>query len=142
MKKLFALLLTAVMCFSLAACGEKTDPNADVLKAELEPIMTGYGITEFSVQFDLSKRYEIVCPEITSLSNPKKCSVLKDIIALGELTGLEEKTFRFSGNIYIDGTEEAGYYYYVNSAQAKLSNRSSAGLYHSNHHDKCLHNDK
>lgn len=139
MKKLFALLLAAVLCFSLVACGNKDKATIDTIKTEIAPIMSEYGVDEYDITLTASERYEIICPSAKTIADKKICNILKELIALGDIEA-DGKDVPFSGNIRIE--EDGDYYYYVNAAQAELSNRSSAGLYRSDAPSRCLYEDE
>ena len=143
MKKIFALLLVVMMCFALVSCGNDRSASIEGIKAQLDPIMAEYGVEEYDILITVSNRYEIVCPGLTEMKCTDVIGILKDAISLGDMEDMEEEgeVIRFSGNIRETDEEDSEYYYYVNEAQAELSDRSSAGLYCSDNHGLCIYKD-
>lgn len=143
MKKIFVLILAVMMCFALASCGNDRSASIEGIKAQLDPIMAEYGVEEYDILITVSERYEIVCPELPDMKCSDVIDILKAAISLGEMENMEEEgeIIRFSGNIRETDEEDSEYYYYVNEAQAELSDRSSAGLYCSENHGTCIYRD-
>lgn len=156
MKKWIALLLAAVLCLSLAACGESkfNEKAIAAINEHIAPILADYQVSEyFPVISPSGNRYDIVIvsPSVGSMTYGNLCALIKELKALEEVRDPSEvdKQYEFSGSIYEDcelnkdgyiDYLEVEYYYYVNSAQAKFSNRPSAGLYCSSS-QKCLYAD-
>lgn len=139
MKKVIALILAVVICVAMVACGNEDKVTIDAIKTEIAPIMSEYGVDEYDIILTVSERYEIICPAAKTIADQKICNMLKELIALGDIEA-DVKEVPFSGNIRVE--EDGDYYYYVNAAQADLSNRSSAGLYRSDAPSRCLYEDE
>lgn len=156
MKKWIALLLAAIMCIFLAACGESkfNEKATAAINEHIAPILADYQVSEyFPVISPSEDRYDIVIvsPSVGSMTYGNLCALIKELIALEEVQDPSEvdKQYKFSGTIYEDCALnkdgyidylEVEYYYYVNSAQAQFSNRPSAGLYCSSY-SQCLYAD-
>ena len=141
MKKLVALLLAVLMCLTFAACGQNRDASIALIDEGVAPIMAEYGLTEYEIQISDSNRYAILCPAFEELSDGDKCDITKALVGVGDIEDQENEgeTIRCSGNIYVE--DDGLYYYYVNEAQAELSDRPSAGLYCSDTHGECHYED-
>ena len=141
MKKIFALILAIVLSLSLCACGNKKSASIEAIKEKIAPIMAEYGVEEYDVQLSPSERYEVVCPNHVEISDREMCEMIIDLIALGDMEDMEEEgeKIRFSGWIRESTEDDSEYYYYVNEAQAELSDRPCAGLYHSKNHGRCVY---